>query len=201
MDGTGQPENNDGSDRRQPNQAPEQLIQYEAIAEPEVITPRSVATPPTGPEGGISWTASEFVAHNKSPLWYGLLVLISLVVVVGIWLLTHDFITTIVIALAAAAFGAVAARQPRELAYRLDGSGLTIDQRQFTYGQFRSFAVMREGAFSSIVFMPMKRFAPLTTIYYDPSDEAKIVDLLSDRLPLEDRQHDLVDRFMWRIRF
>jgi hypothetical protein len=42
---------------------------------------------------------------------------------------------------------------------------------------------------------------PLLTIYYDPADEDKIVNALSDMLPHEDRQHDMVERLMRRLRF
>ena len=47
----------------------------------------------------------------------------------------------------------------------------------------------------------MKRFAPLTTIYYDPQIEEKIFNILADQLPLEERQPDAVDRLMAKIRF
>lgn len=196
MDGTQQSGNEGGSWQFKPEGSV-----ATAPPQPEVLAPRSVATPPTGSTGAISWTASEFVAHQKSGGWYGLLAAGAFVVAVLIWLLTKDIVSAIVILVAALALGIFGARQPRELEYRLDDHGLTIGHKQFAYGNFRSFAVMREGAFSSIVFMPLKRFAPLTTIYYDPNDEAKIVDLLSDRLPLEERQHDPIDRLMWRIRF
>ncbi len=58
-----------------------------------------------------------------------------------------------------------------------------------------------EGAFSSVVFMPLKRFAPPRTIYYAPEDEDRIVGLLVNRLPLEEHRADAVDGLMRRIRF
>jgi hypothetical protein len=168
---------------------------------PETVNPHSVAMPPAGPEGSITWTASEFIAHHKSPGWYLILGSSALVVAIIIWLLTRDTITSIVVIVAAITFGFYGARQPRQLQYSLDGRGLSIGQRHFFYEQFRSFSIMPEGAVSSIVFMPLKRFAMLTTIYYDPADEPKIIDLLIDRLPHEDRQKDMFDRLLWRIRF
>jgi hypothetical protein len=49
--------------------------------------------------------------------------------------------------------------------------------------------------------MPLKRFAPVVAAYYDPKDETKIAEILTERLPMENRQHDPVERFMRRIRF
>ncbi|MDB5164951.1 MAG: hypothetical protein JWL89_577 [Candidatus Saccharibacteria bacterium] len=152
--------------------------------------------------GGITWTASEFVAHEKDASWYALLGLAAVVVAAIIALLTKDFITSGVVIFCAIILGIYGARKPRQLQYRLDDSGVSIGQKHHVYEEFRSFAVVPEGAFSSIVFMPLKRFAPLTTIYYAPEDEEEIVDLLMDCLPFdESHTHDAVDQFMRRIRF
>ena len=93
------------------------------------------------------------------------------------------------------------ARQPRQLEYRLDAGGLSIGTRHFAYNEFRSFSVIQEGAFDSIVLMPLKRFSLAATIYFSPEDEEKIVSMLAQRLPLEPRKKDAIDRLMWRIRF
>jgi hypothetical protein len=196
-----------------PNPQPENSWQYnpgdavvagqvgESVAVPETAKPSAVAIPPAGPDGSISWTASEFIAHDKSASWYLMLGGTAAVLAALIWLITKDKISAGVVVFGAALFGVYAARKPRQLQYRLDSSGLTIGQRHFGYHDFRSFSVVPEGGMNSIVFSPLKRFAPLTTIYYDPADEDKIVALLTDRLPVERRQKDLVDRLMWRIRF
>ncbi|HVX24559.1 MAG TPA: hypothetical protein VG992_04445 [Candidatus Saccharimonadales bacterium] len=149
----------------------------------------------------ISWTASEFVAHQKSAGWYSLLFVAALVLAALAFLLTKDYITPVIVMFVAIIFGLAAARQPRELPYQLDGHGLTIGQRFYSYTSFRSFAVVAEGAFSSITFMPLKRFAPLTSIYFAPEDEEKIVKLLADRLPMTEHHLDAVDRMLRRIRF
>jgi hypothetical protein len=153
------------------------------------------------PEEVITWSASEFVAHQKSVGWYGLLALVTIVIAGLVYILIRDVISTSVVVICAIILGIYAARQPRQLSYRLDEDGVTVGNRQYSYNDFRSFAVVPEGAFSSIVFMPLRRFSPLTTLYYAPEDEDRIVDLLGDRLPLEDYTHDPVERLMHRIRF
>ena len=149
----------------------------------------------------IDWTASEFIAHDKSSGWYARLGGIGLVLAVAIYVVTRDLISTMVVIVGAFAFGYYAGRQPRQLDYRLDEYGLSVGEKSYAYEEFRSFAVVPEGAFSSIIFMPLKRFATLTTIYYAPEDEDKIIQMLLPRLPLEEYRHDYVDRFMHRIRF
>ena len=149
----------------------------------------------------ISWTASEFVAHEKSASWYGAFVLVAVIIDIIIYLLTKDKISAAVVLVCALALVTLAGKKPRELQYKIDSSGITIGQKHFEYELFKSFAVVPEGAFSGIVLMPLKRFAPLTTIYYAPNDEDKIIEVLSNRLPFEEHKLDAIDSIMRRIRF
>jgi hypothetical protein len=152
-------------------------------------------------DGEITWTAAEFVAHDKSAGWYGGLILAAILLGALIYLLTRDAISTGVVLIAAFFLGVMAARNPRQLEYKLSAAGLSVGPKHYALEQFRSFSVADEGAVPSIVFMPLKRFAPLTTIYYAPEDEDKIVAILADRLPFEEHKQDPVDRLMHRIRF
>lgn len=172
----------------------------------EANPPQAEAEAETGPAqpssaDSISWTASEFVAHDKTASWHGLVVLAAIVLAALVFLLTKDKISTGAIVVVGVVLSFYGARQPRQLQYSLDDYGLTIASKHYDWAHFRSFAVIDEGAFSNILFIPLKRFSPLIAVYFDPKDEARIVDLLSQRLPVEDRQHDLVERFMRHIHF
>ncbi len=153
------------------------------------------------PPAEISWTASEFIAHHKDQKWYGMLALATVVAASLIFLLTRDFISTGIVILGAILFGIYAGRQPRQLPYRLNNQGLWIGERFLALHHFRSFAVVQEGAFSSIILMPLKRFAPLTTIYYAPEAEDQIIDILAEQLPYAEHHHDAIERLMHLIRF
>lgn len=176
-------------------------VQEQAAAETATTPSPQAANQGSEPDGTIRWTASEFIAHHKTAGWYLMLGVATVAVTAAIWFLTKDKISSGVVVLAAITLGFYGARKPRQLGYELSPSGVRIGEKYYAYEEFRSFAVMPEDAFSSIVFMPLKRFAPLTTIYYDPVDEENIVNLLADRLPMEERSHDAVDRFMRRIRY
>lgn len=149
----------------------------------------------------VSWTASEFVANQKTGGWFVLLAVAALVGCTAIYFLTRDIISAIMIATVAAAFGFLATRQPRILTYKIDTTGIHIGGKFYPYQTFKSFSVVDEGALSSILLMPLKRFMPPISVYYAPEDEDKITDVLGDFLPFEARQHDMVDRFMRKIRF
>ena len=149
----------------------------------------------------VTWTASEFIDHAKSFDWYLGLAVAAVLVGVLLYALFRDVMTSATPLVAALALGFYGRRSPRQLEYRLDSRGLTIGAKHFSYDTFRSFAVLDEGPFLSLVFLPLKRFGFLTTVYLDPNDEERVLNLVSDYLPLEPRDHDMVDRFMKRIRF
>lgn len=180
--------------------------------QPKPITETSVAESPKFPvveqkvqpvnnSDSVSWTASEFIAHQKSAGWYGILVTVALILAGTIYLLTRDLITTGFVVFGAVVLGYYASRQPRELEYRLDANGVAIGDKHYDYDVFRSFSIVTEGAFSSVVFMPLKRFAPLRAVYFAPEEEERIVNVLMPRLPFEEYSHDAVDRLMRHIRF
>jgi len=165
------------------------------------MEPVSTAVPPTGSEGSISWTASEFVAHEKNAKWYFSLAILAIVVAALVWFLTKDMLSSITIIVVALVLGLAAGKKPRIIDYRIDSEGLHVASRNYSFDQFRSFAIVREGVFSSLVFIPLKRFSLLITAYYDPSDESKIIDLLSSRIPIEEKKRDWLETLMWKIRY
>lgn len=182
--------------------------QFAGAVEPAPFVPApNLADSPMGDvaydaPGAISWTASEYIAHQKSTAWYVVLGLAAIAAAAAVYFITDgDIISTVVIVLVAIVFGIYAGRKPNVQQYRIGPEGITIGPKLYGFDHLKSFAVIDEGAFSSIMFMPLKRFMPTLTIYYDPKDEGQIVDLLAGYLPMEQRGHDAIDRLMKKIRF
>lgn len=149
----------------------------------------------------VSWTASEYVAHDKNAGWYVLVVLAALGLGGLIYLFTREWVSPVVVVLLGIAFAAFGARKPQVLEYAIDDAGVRIGQKLYPYGLFRTFSVIEEGAVRSILLMPLQRFNLPINVYYDPADEEKIIDALSFHLPHEDRQLSAIDNLMRKIRF
>ena len=156
---------------------------------------------PLQPIPAVEWTASEYIAHEKGAGWYGLLTAGGGLLVVFVYVVTRDILASIVILLSCAAIGVYAGRKPATKRYVLDEKGIQADEKFHLYSEFRSFSVVEEGAINSIWLKPLKRFAPIVVMYYSPEDEQKIVDVLANFLPNEERELDAIDRFSKRIRF
>jgi len=149
----------------------------------------------------VTWTASEFIAHDKSVGWYGVLALVGIIIAGLVYLILRDIISTSVVLVCTVVFGVYAARKPRQIGYQLDDVGLSVGNKLYSYQQFRSFAIVDEGPFASITLMPLKRFSPLLSVYFDPADEQAVADILADHLPHEPREMDMLERALKKVRF
>jgi len=174
---------------------------------PAPLEDPSPSDPETGPEPNdedhetITWTASEFVARDKSPNWYLLLAVGTVAAAALVFLIAGGIISVVVVISAGLLLGIYGTHQPKQRQYRLDQNGIGIGDKYYGYDDFRSFTIAPEEAFAGIVLMPLKRFAVPITIYYAPDDEEKILTILSDHMPFEEYRGDAVEDLMRHIRF
>ena len=173
-----------------------------------VLTPEQTNLPPqpsnskSSPEDeDISWTASEFIAHQKSFGWYLGLGLAAASLAVVVYILTRDKVSSVMIIIVACVFGVFALKKPRVLQYIVDDRGITIGQKHYSFSLFKSFSVVEDGAAHSLILMPLQRFMPTISVYYSVGDEQKILVKIADFLPFEEHAQDFVDRIMRKIRF
>lgn len=152
------------------------------------------------PDGPITWEASEYIHHQKSTIWFvsfGAIVLVLLGF--AVWLQAWTFVALIIVM--AIAMLVFAVRSPRSLRYTLTAQGLQIDQRFYSYNDFKAFGILHDGGLLSVMLMPTKRFMPAITVYFAQEDGEKIVDMLGSRLPIEHYEQDPIDKFMRHLRF
>ena len=121
--------------------------------------------------------------------------------VVGVFVITRDYLATFVVLLASVCLSVLAGRKPATKDYSINESGVKIDQSFYAYNTLRSFSVVEEGGIDSVWLKPLKRFTPPIVMYFSPADEEKIVDVLANFLPHEQRKLDPIDKFSKRIRF
>ncbi len=163
------------------------------------VQPQQQTAAPTMPK--VTWSASEFISHQKTGVWYlGLGVATALITFI-IVIVTKSFMSAGVVALTSIVLGFYAARKPEVKQYEINEYGVMIADKAFPYETFKSFSVVQEGAINSIWLRPLKKYLPTITMYFSPEDEDRIVDTLQNFLPEEDRALDSIERFTRRIRF
>lgn len=149
----------------------------------------------------VTWEASEYIHHQKSPTWYLALTGATLVLGAVLYLLIRDVWSLIVLIVMYAAITVYARREPSVLRCTVSTEGVSIGERHFTYDQFKSFSVMQETGVPSVTLDPTQRFMPAVSVYFAPEDGDKIVDELTKFLPHEQKASNAVDRAMTRLRF
>jgi len=161
----------------------------------------AAAAPEHALSQSVQWTASEYISHQKSLGWYALLGLAVTCAAGFILLVTDDRFSAGIVVVVAIIFGIFAARPPRVLNYQVDNAGIKIADKFYPYEMFKSFSVQDEGAIDAILLTPLKRFMPGISLYFPPDQGEQIVTVLSNYLPHEDRDPDMLDRFMRKVRF
>jgi hypothetical protein len=147
------------------------------------------------------WSASEFIDHEKGSLWYIALGLATVIIAGGVFLLTHDILSVVAVIAALIIFGIMAKRKPKMVQYHVGSEGLRANGRVYAYANFKSFGLQDEGPFSSLVFMPMKRFMLPIYVYFPPEDLDKIMETLSFYIPFSPIEQGAIDKATHRLRF
>lgn len=185
-----------------PNQQSSNLSQSQQPVADNQDKSQDIEMPEVNQQTFVSWTASEFIAYQKDTGWY-IKALLVLVVIAGLsYLITSgDIASVVIIVIVIGVFISFASRQPRTLTYQVTNKGLQVGEKLYAYNTLKSFAVIDEGNINSIDLIPLKRFMPSVSIYFDPKDETAIVQALGEFLPKEDRQQAPIDKLMHKIRF
>jgi hypothetical protein len=141
----------------------------------------------------VTWTAG---GESQAPAtaWRVRMTAISLALGVVIYFITRDVFSAGAVIVAGILFGFIGMHKPHALSYQLDGSGIIIGQRHFSYTEFRAFSIADETSFPTIELMPLKRFLPVVSLQMDPALREQIVGVLSVRLPMEAHRRDVIDR-------
>ncbi len=170
-------------------------------AQPPAATggPRQPA-PPAGSDS-ISWTAAEYTHHHKSPGWFAALFAATAVLAAATYFITKDYFATGTIVVLGIIVGSFGARKPRDVSYELSGSGFRVGQKLYTFNQFKSFSIIRGSHGSSISLLPLKKLMPPVEADFGPADEEKIMDIIGQHLPYEERKQAGIDRLSAKLKF
>lgn len=158
------------------------------------------STNPTVLHEPISWQASESVHQSKNASWYtGLIIVAVLLILIAVFLLKlWSFAVLIVVMAGSLIFLSI--HPPRQMQYQLDNSGLLVNDKQYSFGDFRSFSVIQDGSFEYLRIIHVKKFMPPIDVYFPPERGEEIVGILGEYIPLKMKTPDVIDRITKRLR-
>jgi hypothetical protein len=149
----------------------------------------------------VKWTALEYIAQDKGPAWFVAYGLVVFIIAAAIWLITESYLSLAFMLILSIGFGVYAARKPQMQEFEVNGSGVRFAGKFYSYNQFRSFALVQDGAVPSVWLMPLQKLRPPLIMYFAPAEGEKIMDILEDYLPHEQKDYDMLERLMRYIRF
>ena len=183
-----------------PSVAPEnQEIEEEAPQLEEPVQPPADEYASEASDALIQWQATEYVSHERSATWFVVLVLITLALVAVAVFLMQSTTFAILVPVMAVALIIYVRRPPALLDYSLSRKGIHINDRLYSYEDFRSFGVLSHENVHSVVLMPRKRFQLSQTMYFPEEVGEGVVDMLAARLPMQEVKLDAVDHFLARL--
>lgn len=149
----------------------------------------------------VTWTAQEYVHLDRSPLWFIIFAVVVLgLVALDIFLFQSWTFSALVIVMAIALVIYIR-RPPRTLTYSLSpAQGLYVGERLYHFDEFKAFGLIQDEGHYSIMLIPRKRFAPGVSVYFPDEAGERIVDILGQRLPMENLKLDAVDVIVRKLR-
>jgi len=172
-------------------------IQNQSVSE-SYEAPLAEDTPSNPP---ITWSAQEYVHIDKGIGWYILFAIIVLALVaIDIFFLKSWTFSALVVVMAVAIVIYIR-RPPRTLTYALSpAQGLYVGERLYHFDEFRAFGLIKDGDNHSIMLIPRKRFSPGVSVFFPEEAGERIVDILGQRLPMDELKLDVVDILIRKLR-
>ena len=148
----------------------------------------------------LQWQGTEYIHHDQSKGWYVIMALVVIALMALTILVLKSITFAILIPVMAVALIMYTRRPPAILDYILSRKGLYVNDKLFTFDQFKSFGVLSHGGTHSAVLVPRKRFQIGQTIYFPEEIGEKLVDMLAARLPMKQVEPDAIDKLLARLR-
>lgn len=148
----------------------------------------------------IRWQALEYMQHQHEPIWYigfGATVLILIAVAIFVFKSPTFAVLVPVMAVALALY---VRRPPATIDYTVSRKGIHVNDRLYTFDQFKSFSVVRQETTNHVVLIPRKRFQLGQNIHFPTEIGEKLVDMLAARLPMKETSPDIIDKLLAKLR-
>jgi hypothetical protein len=150
----------------------------------------------------VHWVASEYIAAEKSSLWFIIFSIIAVTLVAIDILLIKSYTFSVLVVVMALAVVVLSRRPSQQVNYTLSGQqGLYVGEQLHHFSEFKSFGlIIDDDGNHSIMLVPIKRFSLGVSVYFPQEVGEQIIDILGARLPMEDIKLDIVDKIVRTLR-
>lgn len=147
----------------------------------------------------VRWQSTEYLHQERTSLWYVMLGVVTVVLMLVAFIVIKSLTFMVLLPVMAVTLVMYVRRPPVPNDYSVSRKGIHINDRLYTYDQFRSFGVIEHQGHHTVVLVPRKRFQLGQTIYFPEEVGETLVDMLAARLPMQETAPDLIDRILARL--
>lgn len=137
----------------------------------------------------INWQIEEKPGASSHSQWFWALSIVGFAVIVFATIL-KNYLLIIIVALAAFIVYAGKFKKPETHDFRLDGEGLAVDGKLYSYENFESFWIFPD---NEIAFRRKHHLMPLLTIPFHGNEEQEIRKILENHLPENEEEESFLD--------
>ncbi len=149
----------------------------------------------------ISWEALEYEHRERTPDWYWVLGLISLVLVISA-VVYKNFLFAVLVVVGAFTMALYASRKPRLIKFEIGPKGVTIKNTTYLYGHLHSFCPRENARGKKIIFQSQKAVMPHFSVPVPESvNFEEVKSFLAKHLPEEDHPESFSEAVMDRLGF
>ncbi len=178
-------------------QSPEQL-------DPQVTAQSDAPEQPQPPRDGedyaVRWQAAEHIDRDQDALWFVWFGVITLAFMALAIFLMKSWTFAVLVPVMAAALIVYVRRPPAVHDYTLSRQGLHINDKLYSFGEFKEFGLVSDDDEHSVMLVPRKRLRPGVTVYFPEEVGEQVVDMLAARLPMHQIKLDPIDRLIRLLR-
>ncbi len=156
-----------------PAEAPQPIVESQStLAEEQLIDANSEPTEFDDEQvvdddaALLRWEGTEYVHSSRSVKWYSIFGIVTVVAVVAAIMVLKSITFAILIPVMVVALLVYVRRAPDVLQYILSRKGIHVNDKLFTFDQFKSFGVVSYNGSHSVVLVPRKRFQIGQTLYF-----------------------------------
>lgn len=152
-------------------------------------------------EAPVTWSAQEYVHIDKGGWWYVIFALVAIGLIAVDFFLLKSWTFSILVVVMAIATVIYIRRPPRTITYALSAKhGLYVGEKLYHFQDFKAFGLIDDDGHHSIMLIPRKRFAPGVSVYFPEEAGERIVDILGQRLPMQELKLDIIDVVVRKLR-
>jgi hypothetical protein len=158
------------------------------------------AEPDEGADAVLRWQGPEYIEHDRGGRWYVVFAIVTLILIAAAIFLIRSWTFAILIPVMAVALFVYTRRPPAIIDYTVSRKGVHVNDRLYSYDEFRSFSVVSHAGAHSVLLVPRKRFHMGVTAYFPEEVGEALVDMLAARLPMQTHTPDSIDKLLAKLR-